>query len=93
MTMLIFCVFQVKYQRGMKEMKGRSCNELDTPELRRVRKSQNDISMVELRLPWRLRRPWSELTRVKHTAGGTAALLTHRAKELTAWLLPFMMEP
>ncbi|CAB1349794.1 unnamed protein product, partial [Coregonus sp. 'balchen'] len=37
----------VKYQRGMKEMKGRSCNELDTPELRRVRKSQNDISMAK----------------------------------------------
>uniref|UniRef100_A0A8C8JJX4 Uncharacterized protein n=1 Tax=Oncorhynchus tshawytscha TaxID=74940 RepID=A0A8C8JJX4_ONCTS len=28
-----FCALQVKYQRGKKEMKGRSCGELDTPGL------------------------------------------------------------
>uniref|UniRef100_A0A8C7W3V5 Uncharacterized protein n=1 Tax=Oncorhynchus mykiss TaxID=8022 RepID=A0A8C7W3V5_ONCMY len=38
-----FCALQVKYQRGLKEMKGRYCGELDTPGLSSVRESQNDI--------------------------------------------------
>lgn len=37
---------QVKYQRGLQEVKGRSCTELDTPEYRRVRRSQEVVSMV-----------------------------------------------
>uniref|UniRef100_A0AAZ3QW33 Uncharacterized protein n=1 Tax=Oncorhynchus tshawytscha TaxID=74940 RepID=A0AAZ3QW33_ONCTS len=36
-------ISSVKYQRGKKEMKGRSCGELDTPGLSSVRESQNDI--------------------------------------------------
>ncbi len=39
-------VFQVQYQRGLQEVKGRSCSEFDTPEMRRVRKSQDSVSMV-----------------------------------------------
>uniref|UniRef100_A0A673MR87 Uncharacterized protein n=1 Tax=Sinocyclocheilus rhinocerous TaxID=307959 RepID=A0A673MR87_9TELE len=36
----------VQYQRSLQEVKGRSCSELDTPEMRRVRKSQDTVSMV-----------------------------------------------
>uniref|UniRef100_A0A3B5B6R0 SH3 domain-containing protein n=1 Tax=Stegastes partitus TaxID=144197 RepID=A0A3B5B6R0_9TELE len=43
----VICVCgQVKYRRGLQELRGRSCTELDTPEYRRVRKSQDSVSMV-----------------------------------------------
>ncbi|XP_044032017.1 nebulette isoform X2 [Siniperca chuatsi] len=40
-------ISSVKYQRGLQEMRGRSCSELDTPEYRRVRKSQDSVSMAK----------------------------------------------
>jgi len=53
------CVFeQVKYQRGLQELRGRSCTELDTPEYRRVRRTQDSVSMVAAWLSWL----WEELT-------------------------------
>uniref|UniRef100_A0A8C2XVG1 SH3 domain-containing protein n=1 Tax=Cyclopterus lumpus TaxID=8103 RepID=A0A8C2XVG1_CYCLU len=39
-------ISSVKYQRGLREMKGHSCTELDTPEYRRVRRSQDSVSTV-----------------------------------------------
>ena len=53
---------QVKYQRGLQELRGRSCSELDTPEYRRVRKTQDSVSMVAAWLPWLLPALWEELT-------------------------------
>ncbi|RVE59116.1 hypothetical protein OJAV_G00201250 [Oryzias javanicus] len=37
----------VKYQRGLQELRGRSCSELDTPEYRRVRRTQDSVSMAK----------------------------------------------
>uniref|UniRef100_A0A8D3A7C7 Uncharacterized protein n=1 Tax=Scophthalmus maximus TaxID=52904 RepID=A0A8D3A7C7_SCOMX len=45
-------ISSVKYQRGLQEVRGRSCTELDTPEYRRVRKTQDSVSMVAAWLPW-----------------------------------------
>uniref|UniRef100_A0A3B5PW72 Uncharacterized protein n=1 Tax=Xiphophorus maculatus TaxID=8083 RepID=A0A3B5PW72_XIPMA len=39
----------VRYQRGLQELRGRSCSELDTPEYRRVRRTQDSVSMVAAR--------------------------------------------
>lgn len=51
---------QVKYQRGLQELRGRSCSELDTPEYRRVRRTQDSVSMVASWLSWLPL--WEELT-------------------------------
>ncbi|XP_019745137.1 nebulette isoform X3 [Hippocampus comes] len=40
-------ISSVKYQRGLQEVRGRSCTELDTPEYRRVRRSQDSVSMAK----------------------------------------------
>lgn len=42
----LVAVLQVKYSSDQKQMKGRPSVILDTPELRHVRKTQNNISMV-----------------------------------------------
>uniref|UniRef100_A0A3B4VP58 Uncharacterized protein n=1 Tax=Seriola dumerili TaxID=41447 RepID=A0A3B4VP58_SERDU len=55
-------ISSVKYQRGLQEVRGRSCTELDTPEYRRVRKSQDSVSMVAARLLWLPPGLWEELT-------------------------------
>uniref|UniRef100_H3CBY1 Nebulette n=1 Tax=Tetraodon nigroviridis TaxID=99883 RepID=H3CBY1_TETNG len=40
-------ISSVRYQRGLQEVKGRSCTELDTPEYRRVRRSQEAVSTAK----------------------------------------------
>uniref|UniRef100_A0A3Q4GS13 Nebulette n=5 Tax=Pseudocrenilabrinae TaxID=318546 RepID=A0A3Q4GS13_NEOBR len=57
-------ISSVKYQRGLQEVRGRSCNELDTPEYRRVRKTQDSVSMVAAWLLWFPPVQWEELTQV-----------------------------
>uniref|UniRef100_A0A3B4AW03 Uncharacterized protein n=1 Tax=Periophthalmus magnuspinnatus TaxID=409849 RepID=A0A3B4AW03_9GOBI len=44
---------QVKYRSGLQELKGRSLTHLDTPEYRRVRRSQDAVSMVTQHQRWR----------------------------------------
>lgn len=42
----VVAVLQVKYSSDQRQMKGRCSVLLDTPELRHVRETQNNISMV-----------------------------------------------
>lgn len=44
--MYAVAVFQVKYSSDQRQMKGRRSVILDTPELRHVKETQNNISMV-----------------------------------------------
>lgn len=44
-------VLQVKYSSDQRQMKGRRSVLLDTPELRHVKETQNNISMVGYFLP------------------------------------------
>lgn len=47
----VVAVLQVKYSSDQRQMKGRRSVLLDTPELRHVKETQNNISMVGYFLP------------------------------------------
>lgn len=49
--MCAVAVLQVKYSSDQRQMKGRCSVLLDTPELRHVKETQNNISMVGYFLP------------------------------------------
>lgn len=50
-TCVVVAVLQVKYSSDQRQMKGRRSVLLDTPELRHVKETQNNISMVGYFLP------------------------------------------
>lgn len=50
-TCAVVAVLQVKYSSDQRQMKGRRSVLLDTPELRHVKETQNNISMVGYFLP------------------------------------------
>lgn len=50
-TCAVVALLQVKYSSDQRQMKGRRSVLLDTPELRHVKETQNNISMVGYFLP------------------------------------------